>query len=253
MRRILGTYNVFPVSDDEGDRSASDLDLGPGLLPHPSVAAAAAGGPPMMPLQESAALAELKQQVETMKKGAKVQLNRIMNARYCMDLSPLFACDIGKVIRSFAPVGADPLHERLDAFFQAEEGEEKRAKREDLALLLRIGADVDGLVDGETALIKAVLAPSLKTVKILVEAGAGVGVRDSDGDSVLHMAGIAFEIAEFLVFYGADVNAESQDGWQPFLVAAEENHTDLIGLYLQHGAAINAADKEGDTPSIWLL
>uniref|UniRef100_A0A0G4HLH2 Uncharacterized protein n=1 Tax=Chromera velia CCMP2878 TaxID=1169474 RepID=A0A0G4HLH2_9ALVE len=179
MGRILGTYNVPPVSDGEGDKSASDSDSGPGPPPHPPAAAAAAGGPPMMFPQESAALAELRQQVETMKKGARVQLNRIMNARYCMDLSPLFACDIGNVIRSFVPIGADQLYETLDEFFK-QKSWRRRVKREDFALLLHVSADVDRLVDGDTALMKAVLATSLEAVKILVEAGAGVGVRDSD-------------------------------------------------------------------------
>uniref|UniRef100_A0A0G4G4L4 Uncharacterized protein n=1 Tax=Chromera velia CCMP2878 TaxID=1169474 RepID=A0A0G4G4L4_9ALVE len=65
MGRILGTYNVPPVSDGEGDKS-----------PHPLAAAAAAtatvGGPPVVPPQESAALVELRQQVETMRKRARV-------------------------------------------------------------------------------------------------------------------------------------------------------------------------------------
>uniref|UniRef100_A0A0G4F8J8 Uncharacterized protein n=1 Tax=Chromera velia CCMP2878 TaxID=1169474 RepID=A0A0G4F8J8_9ALVE len=173
-----------------------------------------------------------------------------MNARCCMDLSLLLACDIGNVIRSFAPVGADQLHETLDEFFGAEEGEEgeeRRVKREDLALLLHMGADVDGLVDGDTALMKAVLATSLEALEMLVEAGVGIGVRDSNGDSVLHVAGIPFEIAEFLVSSGMDVNVENRDGRQPLSLAAQRNQTDLIDLYLQHGADIHAADEEGDT------
>uniref|UniRef100_A0A0G4F2I3 Uncharacterized protein n=1 Tax=Chromera velia CCMP2878 TaxID=1169474 RepID=A0A0G4F2I3_9ALVE len=251
MGRILGTYNVLLVSNGEGDESASHSDSGPRLPPHLPAAAAATGSPPMVPAQESAALAELRQQVETMRKGAKVHLNRIMNARCCMDLSPLFVCDIGNVIRSFAPVGADQLHETLDEFFEAEnweEGEERRAKREDLALFLHVGVDVDRLVDSQTALIKAVLATSFEAVKILVKAGAGVGMRNySAGNSVLYIGGITFEIAEFLVSGGADVNIENSDGRQPPSLAAEDNLTDLIELYLQNGAAINAADKEGDT------
>jgi len=51
------------------------------------------------------------------------------------------------------------------------------------------------------------------------------------------VAGIAFEIAEFLVSSGVDVNAES-----PFTSYT----TQPDGLYLQHGAAINAVDEEGD-------
>uniref|UniRef100_A0A0G4HPR0 Uncharacterized protein n=1 Tax=Chromera velia CCMP2878 TaxID=1169474 RepID=A0A0G4HPR0_9ALVE len=129
-----------------------------------------------------------------------------MNAQYCIDLSPLLACDIRNVIRSFTPIGADQLYETLEEFFEAEEGEERRAKREDLALLLHVGADVDGFINNNIVLIKAVLATSLEATKILVEAGVGVGVRDSDGDSLLHMSGIAFEITEFLVSCGADVN-----------------------------------------------
>uniref|UniRef100_A0A0G4HG12 Uncharacterized protein n=1 Tax=Chromera velia CCMP2878 TaxID=1169474 RepID=A0A0G4HG12_9ALVE len=182
MGKILGTYNVPITSDGEGDGS-----------PHPPAAAAAAtamaatGSPPVVYPQESAALAELRQQVETMRKRARVQLNRIMNARYCMDLSPLFACDIGNVIWSFTPIGADQLDETLEEFFEAEESEERRAKREDLTLLLHMGTDVDGLVNGQTAVIKAMRVTSLEAVKMLVEAGAGVGVKKSNGNSALHI------------------------------------------------------------------
>uniref|UniRef100_A0A0G4HR72 Uncharacterized protein n=1 Tax=Chromera velia CCMP2878 TaxID=1169474 RepID=A0A0G4HR72_9ALVE len=136
---------------------------------------------------------------------------------------------------------------RLDEFFDVGEGEETRAKREDLTLLFYVGADVHGLVDGQTALTKAVLATNLEAVKILVETRAGLGTRSSDGNSTLHISGIAFEIAEFLVSCGKDMNVENREGYQPLLVAAQDNQTDLIGLYLQHGAAINAADEEGDT------
>uniref|UniRef100_A0A0G4I860 Uncharacterized protein n=1 Tax=Chromera velia CCMP2878 TaxID=1169474 RepID=A0A0G4I860_9ALVE len=172
-----------------------------------------------------------------------------MNARYCMDLSPLFTCDIGNVIRSFAPVGAEQLYEMLDEFFEVEkweEGEERRVKREDLAFLLHVGVDMDGLVDSETALIKAVIATSFEAVKILIETGAGVSMRNSISNSALHIGGIAFEIAEFLVSCGADVNAENCDGRQPLSLAAQRNQTDVIDLYLKHGAAINAVDEEGD-------
>uniref|UniRef100_A0A0G4I1L2 Uncharacterized protein n=1 Tax=Chromera velia CCMP2878 TaxID=1169474 RepID=A0A0G4I1L2_9ALVE len=170
-----------------------------------------------------------------------------MNASCRMDLSPLFAYDISNVIRSFTAVGADQLHEKLDEFFEAEAGEERRAKREDLTLLLHVGVDVDGLVDNDTALMKAVQAISLEAVKILVEAGAGLGVRKSNGSSVLHIAGITFEIAEFLISCGGDVKAENQGGLQPFEVAAEDNQTDLIDLYLKHGADVHAKDADGDT------
>uniref|UniRef100_A0A0G4HEB4 Uncharacterized protein n=1 Tax=Chromera velia CCMP2878 TaxID=1169474 RepID=A0A0G4HEB4_9ALVE len=218
MGRIVGTYNTLPVSDGEGDGS---------LHPPAAAAAAATGSFPVVPPQESAALAELRQQVETMRKGARVQLNRIINARCCMDLSPLFVYDIGNVILSFVPIGADQLHEKLDEFFEADGEEERRAKREDFALLLHVGADVDGVVDNDTALIKAVKAYDgglgLEAAKILVGAGVGVDVRNSASNSALHVGTIVFEIAEFLVTCGGDVIAEKKKGGRPLSIAAEYN------------------------------
>eukprot|EP00820_Chromera_velia_P031517 Cvel_13950.t2-p1 / transcript=Cvel_13950.t2 / gene=Cvel_13950 / organism=Chromera_velia_CCMP2878 / gene_product=Ankyrin-3, putative / transcript_product=Ankyrin-3, putative / location=Cvel_scaffold974:21893-23170(+) / protein_length=426 / sequence_SO=supercontig / SO=protein_coding / is_pseudo=false len=67
----------------------------------------------------------------------------LLSIYYRMDLEPLFAFDIGNVIRSFQAVTAEELQGALDAFMKTGE----REKREDLELLLKMGAAVDAAVE----------------------------------------------------------------------------------------------------------
>uniref|UniRef100_A0A0G4FGZ4 Uncharacterized protein n=1 Tax=Chromera velia CCMP2878 TaxID=1169474 RepID=A0A0G4FGZ4_9ALVE len=140
----------------------------------------------------------------------RLELNKIMSLCYRMDVEPLFALDIGNVIRSFQAVMAETLREALNKFMETGE----KRKREDLELLLKVGAAVDAVVEvpevaqaggreeerggqrilQETALMRAVDFGSLEAVKILVGAGAGLevpregGGNQGDGNTALDVA-----------------------------------------------------------------
>uniref|UniRef100_A0A0G4IF54 Reverse transcriptase domain-containing protein n=1 Tax=Chromera velia CCMP2878 TaxID=1169474 RepID=A0A0G4IF54_9ALVE len=142
-------------------------------------------------LLEAATLDRLKKIVDQMRLGVRSELNMILSLYYRMDLEPLFALDIGNVIRSFQAVMPEGLREALNAFMETGE----REKREDLELLLKVGAEVDSVVEvpqaviaegnggvggggqqrlQETALMRAVDFGNLEAVQILIERRAGL-------------------------------------------------------------------------------
>uniref|UniRef100_A0A0G4GRJ5 Uncharacterized protein n=1 Tax=Chromera velia CCMP2878 TaxID=1169474 RepID=A0A0G4GRJ5_9ALVE len=95
-------------------------------------------------------------------------------------LSSLLRCNVGKVIRSFGGASAEQLRSALLTFLD-------RGDVDDLWLLLRVGADLDGLVEGDTALMVAVERGSVFAVRILLEAGARVGVQMPHRSAFGHM------------------------------------------------------------------
>lgn len=101
----------------------------------------------------------------------------------------------------------------------AEAGKESALRR-----YLRSQPPQDAL---DNAFLAAIKAQHLKAATILVENGADINSRDSDGDSALHHAcawpSPHYSAAQWLVENGADVNASNNDGMTP-----ETGHTPLF-------------------------
>lgn len=57
-----------------------------------------------------------------------------------------------------------------------------------------------------------------------------------------------FEVAEFLLEMGADVNAQDKGGLIPLHNASSYGHLDIAALLLKHNTIVNATDKWGFTP-----
>lgn len=94
--------------------------------------------------------------------------------------------------------------------------------------------------------------------KLLLDNGAEVDHKDSFGCTFLHVTlyrgwdSENFQDQEAqiitLVEHGANVNASDKDGWQPMNLAAAFNNWPAVGVLVRHGTNINATDNEGRTP-----
>lgn len=113
--------------------------------------------------------------------------------------------------------------------------------------LLEAGADAT--VDALTYAIK--YAMDIYIIKAIVEKGADVNGKDTDGYSLLGTAtlyneGMTNEIVKFLVENGADVNTRSR-GVPIISMIAETEKVDLMEFLISKGADVNAKDDKGVT------
>jgi uncharacterized protein len=112
-----------------------------------------------------------------------------------------------------------------------------------------------------TALIYAVRANDLDSVKALLAAGADVNQTSGYGWSPLLVAtqNRYYQLGAYLLDHGADVNLANKGGWTPLYLATDNrniesgdypvrkpdmDHLDYIKLLLDHGADVNARMKD---------
>ncbi|MBN1385073.1 MAG: ankyrin repeat domain-containing protein [Elusimicrobia bacterium] len=90
----------------------------------------------------------------------------------------------------------------------------------------------------------------LLKVKELIEAGADVNIRDSDGKSLLHWAAYwdVVEVAELLVGKGADVNILDKSNSPPLMSAAIKDSFRVAKLLIEKGAKLDIKSKNKHTP-----
>ena len=88
-----------------------------------------------------------------------------------------------------------------------------------------------------------------ETINDLLDGGADIHARDSDGDTPLHSA--AFGTAETinaLLDAGADINARNNNGFTPLHMAAVNGTEETINALLAADANIHARNENGFTP-----
>lgn len=96
---------------------------------------------------------------------------------------------------------------------------------------------------GETPLMIAAIRGSLPAAQALVKRGAAV---NRPGWTPLHYAcsGPDNGVAAFLIAQGAALNARSENGTTPLMMAARYGNSDLVPLLLKAGAEPRAANEQ---------
>ena len=121
---------------------------------------------------------------------------------------------------------------------------------------------VSGLIDegaamdvpgetGETPLILAILGGHPAVADLLIEKGADIGARNRGGFTALHAAAYISDIdtARKLLGKGANLNDQANKaGVTPLSVAAEEGQVRMARILVEHGADLEAGERNGYTP-----
>jgi ankyrin repeat protein len=112
-------------------------------------------------------------------------------------------------------------------------------------------------MDGFTPLGLAAHFGSEETVRLLLDKGASVNARSTDGNlnnMAIHaaIAGNYEQIVRILILHGADVNAECKGKWRlgytPLHVAAYFGRSSIIEILLQNAAAPSKLTENNESP-----
>ena len=126
-------------------------------------------------------------------------------------------------------------------------------------MLLQSGADiyfVDGGTDRQTVLHIAGGGGASEIVKVLLNHGANINVRDASGWTPLMVASCECGAAtppdtrdavKVLLDRGADPNLQNNQGRSALMIAAERGNSPAATMLLEHGANARLKDKRGAT------
>lgn len=111
--------------------------------------------------------------------------------------------------------------------------------------------DVADLLRGNAALLDAAKKGNLARVQRLVTP-ENINCCDAQGrnSTPLHLAAgyNNFDIAEYLLENGAEVNSQDKGGLIPLHNASSYGHLDIAALLIKHNTIVNATDRWGFTP-----
>ncbi len=123
-----------------------------------------------------------------------------------------------------------------------------------LRTLLERGANPNAAgAHGFTALSLATFSGSLARMKILLRAGALVNARDKLGGATALFNAGSCPVGKLLLDHGAKLNIKITDGQTVLHGWVCEGDPNLVRLALERGAKVNAVDKLLDTPLLALV
>jgi hypothetical protein len=106
------------------------------------------------------------------------------------------------------------------------------------------------LADDAGSLIDAAIAGDLPTIKVLLDKGADINTKATDGSTPLIYAAQngRISVVETLLKKGADVNLPNNGGSTAIGLASFMGDTNIAKMLLEKGAKIDKADANGKTP-----
>ena len=121
--------------------------------------------------------------------------------------------------------------------------------QEILETMINHGADVNvPNMGGRTPLMLACKKENIRTINVLLNAGANPHISDDSGDTCLHYAvnGVRSEEAlDIIISHGVDVNAVNKNIQTALMIACDKRRTDLINILLNARANPNITDADG--------
>lgn len=124
-----------------------------------------------------------------------------------------------------------------------------------MRLFISRGADINRAnANGETPIVMAAWRGNLAVVKWLLERGARINAPQRQW-SALHYAVFAghAEVADYLIEQGADIDARSTNGSSVLMMAIYEGHQDLAKKLIEKGADRNPKNDWGDGALEWAM
>ncbi|BFZ23411.1 hypothetical protein BsWGS_26450 [Bradybaena similaris] len=112
--------------------------------------------------------------------------------------------------------------------------------------------------EGLTALMISTNKCGHKTMKVLIDHGADVNIKDFSGNTALLLAVSKQiqkpEILTALIEAGSDINVQNTSGYTPLMLAAQASLKDAVMLLVDSGANINAvSDKVKNATAFTLM
>jgi hypothetical protein len=101
-----------------------------------------------------------------------------------------------------------------------------------------------------TALHQCVRLSNTKMMKILLNRGANVEIKDADGEAPVFVASSSgdLELVRLLLQAGANPNVKAKDGWSALMMASRDGHHQVVKYLLEAGADVfGASDMFGRT------
>ena len=124
-----------------------------------------------------------------------------------------------------------------------------RGHKDVAQLLIEKGADVNATGQDITPLGCAALGGHRDVAEFLIARGADVGAKDASGRTLLHCAAAGGkDVTELFIAKGVDVNARDRNGCTPLHSAARYGRRKAAEVLIANGADVNVKDEDGETP-----
>jgi ankyrin repeat protein/WD40 repeat protein len=130
-------------------------------------------------------------------------------------------------------------------------------RTEVVKVLLKSGVEIDSQTNrGNTALLEAAEEHQFNLFQLLIDSGANIKHLNKEGNTALHLI-LSSNVAENseliamvnkLIDLGADINAKSQKGYTPLLLAVKSGYVNVTKALIAAGANPNAKDIRKRTP-----